>query len=365
MSQQQLAQTTRHNAPQLSAVNGPWLQRKCACGSYGVGSCDKCGTQDSLFNRGPARQPITLQRQAAAGAGAATSQPTTTPTSQPAPPAAAATATAANLRGPGGFGNYDAEFDRNAAINPQRSANNEPCRLALTIRVKFNFTDSETPSRWTPAEQSRWTNDYVRAVSNRWSFRFLLQPKAACATEPCQLATAILRVEPVSSNPHHTINVLWEKPGGRGSMTELYHSSVERDGRDLRTNQILATHEAGHLLGLDHVHCNTNDDQCYGTNREESADVMGRGEIVTERDYQSFVMAADQLTGCNWQVRDGARGPLFGKNALALGLTLGAMGAAVGAIGGAALGLGGAIGFGVLGGLAGGLIGAGIGSALD
>jgi hypothetical protein len=235
--------------------------------------------QGQTLARGPAQQSISLQRQAT---GSGTSQPTTTPTSQPAPPAARQTSTATNLRGPGGFGNFDAELNRDAANNPQRRGNNEPCRLSLTIRVKLNFTDSETPSRWTPAEQSRWTNDYVRAVSNRWSFRFLLQPRAACAAEPCRLATANLRVEPVTSNPHHTINVLWDRPeNGRGSMTELYRSSVERGGRELRSNQILATHEAGHLLGLEHVHCNTNDDQCYGTNREESADVMGRGEIVT------------------------------------------------------------------------------------
>jgi hypothetical protein len=313
----------------------------------------------------PSQQGISLQRQATGGTTSQPTSPATQPATQPSVPNRSI---ASNIR-INGFGNFDAELDRRTAMNPQRGRANEPCRLVLTVRVKFDFQDSQAPSRWTPAEQSRWTSEYVRTVTDRWSFRFLLGPGQPCASEPCQSAAAILNVEPVNSNPHFTVNVLYDKPappGGRGSPTELYHSSVERSGRDLRTGQILATHEAGHMLGLEHVHCNTNDDECYGTNREESADVMGRGEIVTARDYMPFVTAINQLSSCTWQVRDGQRGPLFGNYSTGLAVTLGLAGGLIGAVGGAAAGgIGGAIALGLLGAGGGALIGYGLGSLAD
>ena len=119
------------------------------------------------------------------------------------------------------------------------------------------------------------------------------------------------------------------------------------------------------MLGLQHVHCSTNDDNCYGTNREESADVMGRGEIVTERDYLPFVTAMQQLTSCTWRVRDGQRGPLFGNASTGLAITLGATGALVGGVLGASGGLLGGILGAVGGGVAGALIGYGVGRLLD
>jgi hypothetical protein len=119
------------------------------------------------------------------------------------------------------------------------------------------------------------------------------------------------------------------------------------------------------MLGLAHVHCSTGNDECYGTNREESADVMGRGEIVTERDYLPFVTAMNQTTGCSWRVRDGQRGPLFGNASTILGIGLGVVGGIVGGVLGAAGGALGAV-LGAVGGAAlGGLVGYGIGSLLD
>lgn len=314
----------------------------------------------------PLSQGLSLQRQAASGA--ATS-PTTSPATQPATqptPSVPNRSIATNIR-INGFGNFDAELDRRTAMNPQRGSATEPCRLILTVRIKFNFQDSQTPSRWTPAEQSRWTGAFMRIVSDRWSFRFLLGHGQACGSEPCQSAAAILQIEPVNSSPHHTVNVDYVKPSDtRSDMRQLYRSDVDRPGSDLRADHAPATHEAGHMLGLEHVHCNTNDDNCYGTNREESADIMGRGEIVTERDYMPFVTAINQLSSCTWQVRDGHRGPLFGNAAIGLAVTLGAAGALAGAIGGAAAGgIGGGIALGLLGAAGGALIGYGIGSLID
>ncbi len=314
----------------------------------------------------PSSRGVSLQRQAASGA---TSQPATSSATQPSTqptPNVPNRSMVTNMR-INGFGNFDAELDRRTAMNPQRGSATDPCRLVLTVRIKFNFQDTQTPSRWTPAEQSRWTGAFTRVVTDRWSFRFLLGPGQACASEPCQSAAAILQIEPVNSSPHHTVTVDYDKPSGtRSDMHHLYRPDVARRGSDLRTDHATATHEAGHMLGLEHVHCNTNDDNCYGTNREESADIMGRGEIVTESDYMPFVTAMNRLSSCTWHVRDGQRGPLFGNAAIGLGVTLGAAGALAGAIGGAAVGgIGGGIALGVLGAAGGALIGYGLGSLID
>lgn len=269
-----------------------------------------------------------------------------------------------------GVTRFDAELDRTSAMRRQRAGANEPCRLTLSIPVKFNFSDTQTPSRWTAPVQTRWQNAFNRAVTDRWSFRFLLGPAQACASEPCQSAAAILQVRPVTSGQYNTINVFYGKPSGARSgvgatSSTFYRPDVNRPGSDLRTNQTTVTHEAGHLLGLPHVHCNTNSDECYGTNREESADVMGRGEIVTERDYDPFVAALQRLTACTWRVLGGKRGPLFGNASTGLGIFGGVLGGIVGGVLGAALGPVGAI-LGAIGGAAiGGLLGYGIGSLFD
>jgi len=317
------------------------------------------------LSAGPSPQSVSLQRQATGAA----SQPTPPATSTQANPQPARSAPdisfTQNIR-LGNNGNFDAELDRRA----QRRTANEPCRLTLTIRAAFNFQDTETPTRWTPAEQNRWQTEFIRAVTNRWSFRFLLAPAQACASEPCQEAVAIVQVEPVTSSPHHRINVLYDKPADARSevgptSSTLYRPDIDRSGSDLRSNQTMVTHEAGHMLGVSHVHCNTGDDECYGTNREESADVMGRGEIVTERDYLPFVTALQELTNCSWRVRDGQRGPLFGNFSTALGITLGAAGAFAGGILGAGGGPWGSIAGAVVGGAVAGLIGYGVGRLLD
>jgi hypothetical protein len=319
--------------------------------------------QGGMIQRGLSPQRHGLQRQAAP----ATQAP---PAQQPQPaPQAPPISAIQNVR-VGNVARFDAELDRRAVLDPSRRSANEPCRLTLTVKVRFNFRDSQTPSRWTPAEQTRWQNQFIRSVSDRWSFRFLLVPSQPCANEPCQLAAAILRIQPVTANPHNTMTVHYDKPSdARSSVgartSTLYRPDVERPGSDLRTNQTTATHEAGHLLGLEHVHCDTNSDECYGINREESADVMGRGEIVTERDYAPFVTAMQQLTGCSWRVRDGQRGPLFGNASTVLGAGLGIAGGIVGAVLGAALGPLGAVLGGLAGAALGGLAGFALGSLFD
>jgi hypothetical protein len=259
----------------------------------------------------------------------------------------------------GGFPIMDAELDRSGV------ASDQPCRLTLSTKVLF-----KPQGTWPPGRFAQWQQEYIRVVTNRWNFRFLLIPIRPCEGEPCKIATAQVRVVPVTSNPHHTINVDYLKPAGKQSSTDLpgpsqaYESDVRRSGRDLRKSHATAAHEFGHMLGLEHVHCPDNVDECYGTNREEKADVMGRGEIVTERDYAPFVNAIRDITHCEWKTKAHGGGPLFGNASRLLAGFLGG----VGLLAGVLLGWGSVAGIVEMGGVLGGLgafIGYQVGKRLD
>jgi hypothetical protein len=257
-----------------------------------------------------------------------------------------------------GFGAFDTELDRSLAGKKQ------PCRLTLTVNVNF-----KPQGPWPPGSFAKWQNELIQKVSNRWSFRFLLAPTRPCIDEPCQSATAILRVVPVTSSAANVqdVTVNYNKPAGtRSDSHDLYRRDTQTPGSDLRRGQTTATHEAGHWLGLEHIHCNTNQDDCYGTTDEESADVMGRGEIVSERDYAPFAEAISRITKCEWKPVGHGGTSLFGSSFVApLALLGGAIGAVGGALLGASLGVGAAIGVGALFGGLGAALGAVSGLALN
>lgn len=257
-----------------------------------------------------------------------------------------------------GFGAFDTELDRSLAGKKQ------PCRLTLTVNVNF-----KPQGPWPAGSFAKWQNELIQKVSNRWSFRFLLAPTRPCVDEPCQSATAILRVVPVTSSGANVqdVTVNYNKPAGARSESHgIYRGDTQTPGSDLRRGQTTATHEAGHWLGLEHIHCNTNQDNCYGTTDEESADVMGRGEIVSERDYAPFAEAISRITKCEWKPVGHGGTSLFGSSFVApLALLGGAIGAVGGALLGASLGVAAAIGVGALFGTLGAGLGAATGLALN
>jgi hypothetical protein len=91
---------------------------------------------------------------------------------------------------------------------------------------------------------------------------------------------------------------------------------------------------------------------------------MGRGEIVTERDYAPFVNAIRDITHCEWKAKAHGGGPLFGNASRLLAGFLGG----VGLLAGVLLGWGSVAGMVEMGGILGGLgafIGYQVGKRLD
>lgn len=191
-----------------------------------------------------------------------------------------------------------------------------PRLVKLIMGVDF------TPAGWgnlNPDSVIRqFESDMKRVVENTWSYRYELQ--SACEADKYR-AKVELRINP--QNPHASIFVYPDlglrSRAGDGtaalqqsdtSVTETnpykieqekqkkHKPNIERLIRPLKGHtfrQVPAAHEFGHLMGLDHILCKTNDTQCYGVTRKEASDIMGRGSFVSQRDYAPFVTIMERF----------------------------------------------------------------------
>lgn len=189
-----------------------------------------------------------------------------------------------------GGGRLDATLDRSIGW------------LTAVVKVRFNFRN--TPQPWpSEAAKTTWRDSYVAAVTQRWSFKHFLVPDPSCPGEPQQVAVRV-QVRPVTSDPHFTMNVGYtttfqqSSVGGRTATMDALDVAVRSD-----IPQVPAEHEFGHMLGLPHIHCDSNAAQCYGVTSAERADVMGVGSYVSPHDYGVFAELMPYFTGCNYRVR--------------------------------------------------------------
>lgn len=175
--------------------------------------------------------------------------------------------------------------------------------LTLTMRINFQFSDEVKP--W-PSEEAKeqWAENFINVVQNRWSYRYyLVKTGGNCPEVENNVYFARMRVIADNRDPHYVVKVrntdtFQQSYVNWDTNTAVLDSLDTQDRTDI--NQNPAEHEFGHMLGLPHIHCDSNDDICYGVTPEESRDVMGRGKVVSHTDYQPFVDAIKQLTGCEW-----------------------------------------------------------------
>jgi uncharacterized protein DUF4157 len=238
-----------------------------------------------------------------------------------------------------GGGRFDADLDRDA------------CLFTATMKVRFVYAN--TPQAW-PSEEKKtnWRDRFVARVVDRWSGRYDLAPsRSPCAGETCERLAVLLRVVPVTSGQHFTVtagySTSFQQSYVSGRTATLDYLDVEQRS-DMP--QVPAEHEFGHMLGLPHVHCDRNDDVCYGVTDAEQDNVMGRGSEVSTSGYGVFSEAAEQISNCGWR-------PVPRPSGLLRGLAGAGIGALVGGFLGAFLGPVGALVGGLLGAVAGGLIG--------
>jgi hypothetical protein len=256
--------------------------------------------------------------------------PVGAPLRQPATGAAPAAKPAAKPRreerfGVGRQGKVNAELNRDAGV--------------LTVTMKLKFVPVNKPLPWpSPAKFEDFKSKFIAGVFSRWSFKHYLVPAAICPDEP-QRVSVLVKLVPVTSGEHATVNVGYTNEFVRSKagpgIAHLDVQDVEESGF-----QTPGEHEFGHMLGLPHIHCEANDDDCYGTNYNEKHDIMGKGSFVSPRDYQPFAEMMYYFTSCNWDVKQASQIPTSRKpdigggiGFLAGGVLGGLIGAALGPIG--------------------------------
>ena len=120
-------------------------------------------------------------------------------------------------------------------------------------------------------------------------------------------------VQQSNVSPHYTANVSFETSHAGSSVSNATNTATldsfdtvsrHRVRHGHGYDQFGATHEFGHMLGLDHIACNANTDACYGgANQNVRRNIMGSGHAVSTDNATPFLTAMRVITGQNWDAR--------------------------------------------------------------
>ncbi len=222
--------------------------------------------------------------------------------------------------------NFSGRFD--GVVNPRQGM------ITLSMRLSFELEGPGwlDPSKQTQTQESeqannafleRFQREFKEIVERTWSYQYNLRP--ACPLDRNLSYHAKVDIVPVFSNPHAAVHVFRDTPGGRSNAGEGLSALQESDnqiqehkwtfrGKERQYFQVPSAHEFGHLMGVDHIHCRGNDANCYGVTPDESLDIMGRGSVVSSRDYEPFLrigrrygqdVTPSGMPGCNFWVTSG------------------------------------------------------------
>jgi hypothetical protein len=206
---------------------------------------------------------------------------------------------------------FDAALDR------------KECQITLTKKIRFDFLNAPPPntwgagySPWPQGKDTEFQDNFIRAVTDRWSFKYTLAPTSACAAESCKIFKAAVNVIPVNAGEHTVMEVgfftgdlqpLEMGVTPMGDRARLFNKEMDPRKTEGYT-QVPAEHEFGHMLGRSHVNAaacgsNINNPKCYGETPEQMANIMGRGSEVSADDYAPFAFALGQFNSCTWKAQ--------------------------------------------------------------
>jgi hypothetical protein len=212
------------------------------------------------------------------------------------------------------------------AVLSHRNAN-----LTLIMRIDFQFHAGANGAVPTADQQNQFIRRFENDVRNVWAEMYALVPDGAQPDNYLDTYFVDVDIENSNVNPHYVAHVgattggyvntdppgpvgaggpaaendqRWLRMGtGDVGLFRGTARQVDDAGNNRPMTQYTTSHEFGHMIGLPHIHCNTNDASCYGTTNAERANIMGLGNNVTRANYAPFLAAMKAITGSDWKVR--------------------------------------------------------------
>jgi hypothetical protein len=218
---------------------------------------------------------------------------------------------------------YDSKLEIPAAFRPMN------CDLTITLRVTMWFEDHPTfkgqgrrpqTRPWTGQEMNAFKVNFQHDVQRFWDKRFWLVPpsdfsaldlpldrpthrpnircrfrlevvdtpsqvRALGKTEKWHAEVRVFQIQDEEAGDWRSYERDHEDRDKGGPYNKLRLTGADALPREMEDDriQVVAAHEVGHLLTLDHPVCPGNETRCYGETDQEKDEIMGLGNAVTPR----------------------------------------------------------------------------------